>query len=93
MPESEAEARATSFPTSCPLTVITAEYLTYSSDPTKRVAEPPVHREVQANLAGTSSLGKQVLAEHSGHLIQLDQPELVIDAVREMVAKWRASRN
>jgi pimeloyl-ACP methyl ester carboxylesterase len=44
-----------------------------------------VMQEWQAELIGLSSEAKQVIAEVSGHHIQLDQPELVIDAVREIV--------
>lgn len=45
--------------------------------------------EMQAELAALSSNGKQVIAEQSGHYIQLDQPELVIDAIREVVEAVR----
>jgi pimeloyl-ACP methyl ester carboxylesterase len=45
--------------------------------------------EMQAELAALSSNGKQVIAEQSGHYIQLDQPELVIDAIREVVEAAR----
>jgi pimeloyl-ACP methyl ester carboxylesterase len=41
--------------------------------------------ELQAELAALSSNGKQVVAEQSGHYIQFDQPELVIDAIRDVV--------
>jgi pimeloyl-ACP methyl ester carboxylesterase len=41
--------------------------------------------ELQAELAALSSKGKQVIAEESGHYIHLDQPELVIDAIRDVV--------
>ena len=43
--------------------------------------------ELQAELAKLSSNGKQLIAEQSGHLIQLDQPELVVDAIRQVVEK------
>jgi pimeloyl-ACP methyl ester carboxylesterase len=39
----------------------------------------------QSELTALSSEAKQVIAEQSGHHIQLDQPDLVIDAVREIV--------
>jgi pimeloyl-ACP methyl ester carboxylesterase len=39
----------------------------------------------QSELAAFSLDSKQVIAEQSGHFIQLDQPDLVIDAIREMV--------
>lgn len=44
-----------------------------------------VRREIQAELAALSPNGKQVIAEESGHLVQIDQPELVVDAIREVV--------
>ncbi|OGO60241.1 MAG: hypothetical protein A2032_01665 [Chloroflexi bacterium RBG_19FT_COMBO_49_13] len=39
----------------------------------------------QSELAAFSLDSEQVIAEQSGHFIQLDQPDLVIDAIREMV--------
>lgn len=39
---------------------------------------------MQKELAGLSSNGKQVVAAESGHYIQLDQPELVIEAILEI---------
>ena len=39
----------------------------------------------QSELTALSFEAKQIVAEQSGHHIQLDQPDLVIDAVREMV--------
>jgi len=48
-----------------------------------------VMQEWQSRLPGLSSEGKQVIAEQSGHHIQLDQPGLVIDAIRELVHTLR----
>jgi pimeloyl-ACP methyl ester carboxylesterase len=45
--------------------------------------------KMQAEVAALSSNGKQVIAEQSGHYIQLDQPDLVIDAIREVVETAR----
>lgn len=45
--------------------------------------------ELQAELTALSSNGKQVIAEESGHLVQVDQPELVIDAIRDVVEAAR----
>jgi hypothetical protein len=42
-------------------------------------------RSFQTDLAGRSTKGKQIIAEKSGHYIQFDQPELVIDAIRQIV--------
>jgi pimeloyl-ACP methyl ester carboxylesterase len=44
-----------------------------------------VSQELQSELAALSSEGKLIIAEQSGHTIQIDQPDLVIDAVREIV--------
>ena len=40
---------------------------------------------LQADLARRSSSGKQLIADKSGHYIQFDQPDLVIDAIRQVV--------
>lgn len=42
-------------------------------------------RAMQSELAALSSMSKQTIAEQSGHQIQFDQPDLVIDAVHGMV--------
>jgi pimeloyl-ACP methyl ester carboxylesterase len=39
---------------------------------------------MHAERAALSSKGKQIVAEQSGHFVQLDQPDLVIDAIREV---------
>jgi pimeloyl-ACP methyl ester carboxylesterase len=44
---------------------------------------------LQTELAALSPQGKLVLAEQSGHYIQLDQPSLVIDAVQQVLAVAR----
>ena len=49
-----------------------------------------VHHEMQAELAALSPQGKRIIAEESGHYIQVDQPQAVIDAIREVV---EAARN
>jgi pimeloyl-ACP methyl ester carboxylesterase len=49
-------------------------------------------RELQADLASRSSNGKQIIAERSGHFIQFYQPELVIDAIHQVVAAARQPR-
>lgn len=41
--------------------------------------------EMQRELVGLSSNGKQIVAQSSGHYIQLDEPNLVIEAVRELI--------
>jgi pimeloyl-ACP methyl ester carboxylesterase len=41
--------------------------------------------ELQEDLLRLSTRSKQVLATKSGHYVMLDQPEIVIDAIRELV--------
>jgi pimeloyl-ACP methyl ester carboxylesterase len=90
LPESEAEARVAKFPRDLPLTVITARYRTSPSDPRWPTRPwPAAHRELQGKLAQSSSFGKQIIAENSGHVVQLDQPALIISAVRDMVIESR----
>ena len=38
-------------------------------------------------MAARSTLGRKVVAEKSGHWIQLDQPDLVIESVREVILR------
>jgi pimeloyl-ACP methyl ester carboxylesterase len=49
----------------------------------------PIAKKLQTDLAGRSTEGKLVLVENSGHHIQHDRPETVIDAVREVVEAVR----
>jgi pimeloyl-ACP methyl ester carboxylesterase len=49
-----------------------------------------VQEEMQAELATLSPRGKRIIAEESGHFIQIDQPELLIDVIREVVEVARA---
>ena len=49
-----------------------------------------VSQELQQELASLSTQGVQVIAEKSGHYIQWDQPDLVIDAIRTMVMQVRS---
>jgi pimeloyl-ACP methyl ester carboxylesterase len=46
-------------------------------------------QQMQIELAAQSSNGKRIVAEKSGHYIQLDQPELVIDAIRQVIEAAR----
>jgi pimeloyl-ACP methyl ester carboxylesterase len=44
------------------------------------------HRQEHAAVAQISRNGKMIVAQRSGHHIQLDEPELVIDAIRNVLA-------
>ena len=43
------------------------------------------NREMQQSLVGLSSRGRQIMVPNSGHMIQLEQPGVVIDAIREVL--------
>ena len=47
----------------------------------------------QRELAGLSSRGRHIVAARSGHWIHLDQPDLVVSAIRDVVADVRAHDN
>jgi pimeloyl-ACP methyl ester carboxylesterase len=51
-----------------------------------RIAEA----EMQAELAGLSTRGKHLIAEDCGHHIPIEQPQLVVDAIREVVQAAQA---
>ena len=80
--------------TNKPLTVITAGK---SSDLTKAgYSQELVDQftiawdDLQKDLVAKSICGKQIVAEESGHMIVFEQPEIIVDAVREMVTDIRA---
>ena len=41
--------------------------------------------EVQKELVAQSTKGKQIIAEHSNHQITRHQPEVIINAIRELI--------
>jgi hypothetical protein len=48
-----------------------------------------VQLQMQRELAGRSSKGRLVVAEQSGHVIQSDRPDLVMEAIRSVVEEVR----
>jgi pimeloyl-ACP methyl ester carboxylesterase len=44
-----------------------------------------VWSELQADLVTLSANSRQVIANHAGHLIQMEEPQLVIDAITDVV--------
>jgi pimeloyl-ACP methyl ester carboxylesterase len=47
------------------------------------------HRRDHTAMAAMSRNGKLIIAEHSGHHVQIDEPELVIKAIRDALAAAR----
>ena len=58
-------------------------FTTMPSDQAVKAEE--VWQALQVDLAGLSSKSRALEAEKSGHRIQMDQPEIVVEAIREMV--------
>jgi pimeloyl-ACP methyl ester carboxylesterase len=50
-------------------------------------------QELQAELAALSSRGRLAVAQDSGHYLQLEQPQLVIDAIAEVVTAARTTQD
>jgi pimeloyl-ACP methyl ester carboxylesterase len=65
-----------------PLLVLTAGKAEYG--PAEQALEDD-RRSTQAALANLSSKGKQIMAAESGHHIQLEQPELVVNSIRDLL--------
>ena len=86
MDESANEVRATGSLGDLPLVVL-------MEDPDKNTKEfLSVFEQGQMELSHLSRNGKRVIAKGSGHQIQLERPDLVIQAVREVVERCRPSR-
>jgi pimeloyl-ACP methyl ester carboxylesterase len=74
LPASAAEAAAVKSFGDLPLIVLTA-----------RLNDNPGWPEWQAELPHLSSNSQHLFAEHSGHVIQFDEPKAAIDAILKMV--------
>jgi pimeloyl-ACP methyl ester carboxylesterase len=46
-----------------------------------------INNDLQAKMAALSTRGKLITAEQAGHRINIDQPEIVVEAIHEMVAQ------
>ncbi len=92
--ESAAQTAATGSLGDMPLAVL-------SHDPDKPSAELPADlaketndawEKMQEELAHLSTRGTQAIAKNSAHYIQIDRPDVVIDAVRSVVDQTRQSQ-
>jgi hypothetical protein len=70
-----------------PLIVLSRGILEHN-DPEGRATEDE-HTRNQAALVALSSVGKQIIARHSGHEILISEPDLVVTAIRDVVAAVR----
>jgi pimeloyl-ACP methyl ester carboxylesterase len=56
----------------------------------QKVALDPIWAEAQRRQAALSTNGRLIVAQASGHAIHWEQPALVIDAVRQVIADVRS---
>ncbi len=47
------------------------------------------HANNQAALVELSRVGRHIVARRSGHHVPLDEPDLVVDAIRDVIAAAR----
>jgi len=49
--------------------------------------EDEILKALQKDLVTKSTKGKQIMAEQSGHMITREQPEIIVEAIREVIGK------
>lgn len=57
-----------------------------------QAAIEPLHQQLQRELANVSTDSKHIVAQKAGHNIQIDEPQLVLDAITDLVTRARAKR-
>ncbi|HEX6304284.1 MAG TPA: alpha/beta hydrolase [Anaerolineales bacterium] len=94
IPESHAQIRDMQITSLGDIPIIVIQHGKYEQMQTPELTEmnEQTNRRQQALLAGQSSRGKLVVAEESGHAIQYEQPEVVIEAILEVVKAVSATR-
>jgi len=90
-PESAAQTAVTPLLGDLPLAVLSHDPDKPSSDLPADVAKPvnDAWTKMQKELSQLSTRGTQVVAKNSAHYIQMDRPDVVIDAVRGVVDQVR----
>lgn len=76
-----------------PLTIITGaspERYKYLKNEVLEIQFNNIWSELQKELLKLSSDSKQILAKKSGHIVQMDQPEIVIESIKNMILKYKA---
>jgi pimeloyl-ACP methyl ester carboxylesterase len=76
-----------------PLIVLTSTVSKYgSADEQTKARLSEDRKRLQSELPSLSGNGKQIVAEKSGHHIQLDEPGLVVGAIHQMVKASRTGK-
>jgi pimeloyl-ACP methyl ester carboxylesterase len=79
LPKCAAELGGREFPAQIPVTVLSGGH------------QPQVRLDEHAAIAAHSVRGRHIIANKSRHWIHLDQPELVVEAVKEMIVATQAA--
>ena len=92
--ESAAQTGATGSLADLPLAVLSHDPHKPSADIPADLAKPTneAWEKMQEELAHLSTRGTHEIAKNSSHYIQIDRPDLVIDAVRSVVEQARAAQ-
>jgi len=73
-----------------PLVVISSgRNMSFSTDPAEDAHANEVYRTLQREMAAESPQGRYLVAENSGHNIQIDLPDVVTGAIRSVVQDIR----
>lgn len=90
---SERQVRAAHWHSDIPLVVLTHGVVSPGDYgfPSMADAGEKLRLQMQEALSRLSSRSKHIIAEKSGHYIQRDQPQLVIDSIRQVVEATRTS--
>lgn len=93
--ESAAETASTGSLSDLPLAVLSHDPDKPSSDLPPDLAKPTneAWEKMQEELTHLSTRGTQTVAKNSAHYIQIDRPDLVIDAVRNVVEQARQAQS
>ena len=51
--------------------------------------QPPEELDAHRMLAEASNAGRHIMAARSAHWVQFDEPELIVEAVQELVESFR----
>jgi hypothetical protein len=78
-----------------PLVVLSHDPNKPSADLPADIAKPTndAWEKMQEELAHLSTRGTQTVAKNSAHYIQIDRPDVVIEAVRDVVEQARAAQS
>jgi pimeloyl-ACP methyl ester carboxylesterase len=92
--ESAAQTAATGSLRDLPLAVLSSDPNMPQPDIPEDLVKPAsdAWQQMQKELAQLSTRSTQVIAKNSGHYIQLDRPDLVIDAVHNIVEQSREAQ-